>query len=140
MDDQARDNTTTASPTAGGGTGESTGEPDASGGGWRSATVGGQWPATVADTIEGVVSAFRLQVIRPLMLVARGLVFGVIIAAIALMMSVLVAVALVRVLTVYLFNGRVWASYLLLGVVFSASGIVAWTRRHSPAEDSAEAA
>ncbi|HYA69274.1 MAG TPA: hypothetical protein VED63_11120 [Acidimicrobiales bacterium] len=108
--------------------------------GWHSATVGGQWPATVADTIEGVVSAFRLQVIRPLMLVARGLVFGIIVATMALVMSVLVAVALVRVLTVYLFDGRVWASYLLLGVVFSASGTVAWTKRHSPGEDSAEAA
>jgi hypothetical protein len=49
-------------------------------------------------------------------------------------------VAPVRVLTVYTFNGRVWASYLLLGVLFCAGGIVAWTRRHSAAEDSAEAA
>jgi hypothetical protein len=139
MNDQARGET----PTSGGGgaTGGTSG-PDGTGpgGGWRSATVGGQWPTQVADTIEGVVSAFRLQVIRPLMLVARGLVFGIVVGTMALIVSVLLSVALVRVLTVYVFGGRVWASYLLLGFLFSLAGVVAWSQRHSDAEESAEAA
>jgi len=137
MDDE---DPTTQPPMAGAGTGVGAPETAGAAATWPSAAVGGQWPATVADTIEGVVSAFRLQVIRPLMLAARGLVFGVIIATLTLVLSVLLAVALVRILTVYLFDGRVWASYLLLGTVFAASGTVAWVKRRSPAEDSAEAA
>jgi len=117
-------------PAAGSGTGQ----------GWRDATVGGQWPAQVADTIDGVVTAFRVQVIRPLMLVARGLVFGVIVGTMALVVSLLLTIALVRVLTVYVFDGRVWASYLLLGFLFVVAGIVAWSQRRSEAEESAEAA
>lgn len=138
MDGQTPDDTAPAS--AGAASGTSREDAPGVGGAWYSATVGGQWPTTVADTIEGVVSAFRLQVIRPLMLAARGLVFGIIVATMVLVVSVLVTVALVRVLTVYLFDGRVWASYLLLGALFTAAGVVAWTRRHSPGEDSAEAA
>jgi hypothetical protein len=108
--------------------------------GWRSATIGGQWPGQVADTIEGVVGAFRVQVIRPLMLVARGLVFGVIVGAMALVVAVLLVIGLVRIMTVYLFGGRVWASYLLLGIIFVTGGYVVWSRRHSEAENAAEAA
>ena len=106
---------------------------------WR-VVSGGQWPAQVADTIEGVVTAFRTQVVRPLMLVARGLVFGVIVGTMAAVVSVLLAVALVRLMTVYLFGGRVWASYLLLGTLFVVGGLVVWSLRHSTAEDAAEAA
>jgi hypothetical protein len=126
MDDQANEGTRTT-----------TGADEGSG--WRMA-AGSQWPAQIADTVEGVVTAFRLQVIRPLMLVARGLVFGIIVGTMALVVSVLVSIALVRVLTVYVFDGRVWASYLLLGFLFSFGGLVAWGQRHSDAEESAEAA
>jgi hypothetical protein len=126
MDDQASEGTGRTGGTDGGA-------------GWRLAS-GSEWPAHIADTVEGVVSAFRLQVIRPLMLVARGLVFGIIVGTMALVLSVLVSIALVRVLTVYVFDGRVWASYLLLGFLFSLGGLVAWGQRHSEAEESAEAA
>jgi hypothetical protein len=122
---------------AAGGDGASSARPAA---GWRSPTFGGEWPGHVADTIEGVVGTFRVQVIRPLMLVARGLVFGVIVGTMALVVAVLLVIGLVRIMTVYLFGGRVWASYLLLGIIFVTSGFVVWSRRHSEAEDAAEAA
>jgi hypothetical protein len=47
----------------------------------------------------------------------------------ALVLGVLAIIALIRLLTVYVFDGRVWASYLLLGVLFMGAGAVAWTRR-----------
>ena len=126
--------------TGGGTTATSGGAGGASGGtGWTSVSTG-QWPAQVADTIEGVVTTFRTQVIRPLMLVARGLVFGIIVGAMALVIGVLLSVALVRFMTVYFFGGRVWASYLLLGTLFAVGGIAVWTQRHSAGEESAEAA
>jgi len=40
--------------------------------------------------------------------------------------------AVLRLLDVYAFPGRVWASYLLLGVVFSLAGLLVWTRRTGP--------
>jgi len=132
MDDQGSA-PTGAGTRAGGG-------PGADGGTGLTSMATSQWPAQVADAVEGVVTTFRTQVIRPLMLVARGLVFGIIVGTMALVVSVLLVVSLVRLLTVYLFGGRVWASYLLLGVLFVGGGFAAWTQRHSPAEDAAEAA
>ena len=92
-------------------------------------TTSGEWQAKVADTIEGVVTGVHDRAIRPLMLVARGLVFGIIIAAMALVLSVLGAVALVRILDVYAFGGRVWASDALVGGLFAAVGAAAWSLR-----------
>jgi hypothetical protein len=89
----------------------------------------GDWPAKVADTVDDVVAGVHDRVIRPLMLVARGLVFGIIIGAMALVLSVLGAVALVRVLDNYAFGHRVWASDALVGGVLAALGAAAWTRR-----------
>ena len=88
-----------------------------------------EWPAKVADTIEDVVGSVHDRVVRPLTLVARGLVFGIIIAVMALVLSVLVVIALIRLLDVYAFGGRVWASDALLGALLVAAGAYAWTKR-----------
>lgn len=88
-----------------------------------------EWPAKVADTIEDVVEAVQDRVVRPLILAARGIVFGIIIAVMALLLSVVVAIALVRLLDVYVFGGRVWASDALLGAILVLGGGFAWTKR-----------
>ena len=88
-----------------------------------------EWPAKVADTIEDVVESVQDRVVRPLILAARGLVFGIIIATMALVLSVVMAIALVRLLDVYAFGGRVWASDALLGVILVLGGGYAWTKR-----------
>jgi hypothetical protein len=88
-----------------------------------------EWPAKVADTIEDVVEAVQDRVIRPLVLVSRGIVFGIIIAVMALVLSVVVAIAVVRLLDVYAFGGRVWASDALLGAILVVGGAFAWTKR-----------
>jgi FtsH-binding integral membrane protein len=61
--------------------------------------------------------------------VARVVVFGIIIFAAAVTTVVLVSIALIRVLTVYAFDGRVWLSDLVVGVVFVVLGILAWSQR-----------
>jgi hypothetical protein len=123
MDDQgdgsAAGNTTT--PAAPSTTGRALGSPNG--------TAPTEWPARVADTIEEVVAAAHDNVVRPLMLAARGVVFGIIIATMALIVSVLLAVALIRVLTVYVFGGRVWASYALVGILMLGVGAFAWSKR-----------
>jgi hypothetical protein len=87
------------------------------------------WPAKVADTIEDVVEAVQDRVVRPLILVARGIVFGIIIAVMALVLSVVVAIAVVRLLDVYAFGGRVWASDAVLGGLLVIGGAFAWSKR-----------
>jgi len=88
-----------------------------------------EWPAKVADTIEDVLEGVQDRVVRPLILAARGLVFGIIIATMALVLSVVMAIALVRLLDVYAFGGRVWASDALLGAILVLGGGYAWTKR-----------
>ncbi|HEY5026178.1 MAG TPA: hypothetical protein VII76_14480 [Acidimicrobiales bacterium] len=87
------------------------------------------WPAKVADTIEDVVEAVQDRVVRPLILVARGLVFGIIVAVMALVVSVVMAIAVVRLLDVYAFGGRVWASDAVLGGLLVIGGAFAWSKR-----------
>jgi hypothetical protein len=90
-----------------------------------------EWPAKVADTIEDVVGAVHDRVVRPLTVVARGIVFGIIIAVMAIALSILAAIAVVRLLDVYAFGGRVWASDALLGAILVLAGALAWTRRRA---------
>ena len=89
----------------------------------------GDWPARGADLVETLVSLLRDKTVRPLTLVARAIVFGIIVFAAAVTTVTLGSIALVRLLTVYAFGGRVWASDFLIGAVFVAIGIVAWTLR-----------
>jgi hypothetical protein len=93
--------------------------------------AGAQWQARVVDTIEDVVSGVHDRVIRPLLLVARAVVFGIIVATMALVMGILFSVAVVRLLDVYAFRGRVWASDATVGGLLTVGGVVLWTLRRS---------
>lgn len=87
------------------------------------------WEAHVADTIESTVTAVHDRVIRPLILAARGIVFGIIVGSMALVLCVLLTVALVRLIDVYAFGHRAWAAEALVGAVMAAVGIAAWSMR-----------
>ena len=94
--------------------------------------AGAQWQARVIDTVEDTVTAVHDRVIRPLLLAARAVVYGIIVASMALVMSILISIALVRLLDVYAFRGRVWASDALVGGLLTVLGLVVWTKRRSP--------
>jgi hypothetical protein len=64
---------------------------------------------------------------------ARAVVFGVLIATLAIAVIVWGSVGLVRFFDVYFWPGEVWASYLLLGGLFTVGGMVAWYYAHSQA-------
>ncbi|MHB1711671.1 MAG: hypothetical protein ACYCV7_09745 [Acidimicrobiales bacterium] len=87
------------------------------------------WPARAADLVETVVGLLRDKTIRPLTLAARAAVFGIIVLAAAAVTMVFISISLVRLLTVYAFDGRVWASDLLIGSVFVLVGLTMWTHR-----------
>jgi hypothetical protein len=99
---------------------------DASGG---RGDAGAQWQVRVVDVVEDTVTAVHDRVVRPLLLIARAIVFGIIVATMALVVGILFSIAVVRVLDVYAFRNRVWASDALVGGLLTVAGILAWTKR-----------
>lgn len=93
------------------------------------AAGGADWPAKAADFVDDAVAAIHDRVIRPLLLAARIAVFGILIAAMTLILSVLLAIAVVRLLDSYAFGHRVWASEALVGGVITLVGLAAWSQR-----------
>lgn len=96
-----------------------------------SGLAAGDWPARAADTVEAVVDGIYDKVIRPLALVARGIVFGMLVATMALVLAVLLAIAAVRLIDSYAFGHRVWASEALVGGIIALLGLLAWSMRRS---------
>jgi hypothetical protein len=81
------------------------------------------------DTIDSVVGVVHDKAIRPAIVAARALVFGVIIGTAALAVVVLLSIGFIRLTTDYLFHYRVWVSYLALGGIFCLGGIFAYSKR-----------
>ena len=88
--------------------------------------TGPRRPPTRSDL---VVDTIHDKALRPIILGARAVVFGLLVAVLGLTVVTLVSVGLLRLLDVYVFPGRVWASYAVLGLVFSAAGLWAWSQR-----------
>ncbi len=95
--------------------------------------AGSEWPSKVAQTVEDVVGAVQDRAIRPIILAARAVVFGIVVASMALVLCVLLAIALIRLLDVYAFGHRVWPADALVGALMVVAGALAWTKR-SPAQ------
>jgi hypothetical protein len=93
------------------------------------ASTSEQWAAKATDTVDLVVDAVHDRVVRPALLVGRGIVFGIIIAFIGVVVLILLPVALIRLLDVYVFPGRVWASYAVVATLWLGAGFGLWTQR-----------
>jgi len=91
--------------------------------------LGADWPATAADMVEMAVDTVFDRVVRPALVAVRAVVFGLLIATMGLVLLVAVAIAFVRLLDVYAFDGRVWASDALVGALLTAGGLFAWSQR-----------
>lgn len=87
------------------------------------------WPEKAVGAVDLVVDTIHDKALRPILLAARAVVFGLLAAVLALVVLVLLSVGLVRLLDVYAFNGRVWISYAVIGGVFCLGGLLAWTKR-----------
>lgn len=94
------------------------------------------WPAQAAATLESLVSGLADKTVRPLSLAARILVFTAVVVAMAQVAIVLGAIALLRLLDVYAFPGRVWASYTVVGGIFTLAGWLIWARRRPASQTS----
>ena len=90
-----------------------------------------EWPDKAVGLIDLVVDTINDRIIRPIILVGRSIVFGLLIAVLVIVVAVAVGVAILRLLDVYAFSGHVWASYTVLGIVTCAVGLYAWSKRGS---------
>lgn len=88
-----------------------------------------EWPAKVAQGVEDVVASVHDRLVRPVLIAARAVVYGVLIAAMAFVLIVLFTIALIRVLDVYAFGHRVWPAYALVGALLVLGGAFAWAKR-----------
>lgn len=88
-----------------------------------------EWPATVAQGVDDIVSAVHDKAIRPILLAVRYVVYGILIMTMALLLMLFASIALIRVLDNYAFGHRVWASYALVGAILAGGGLFAWTKR-----------
>ena len=86
-------------------------------------------PVRGADLVDTLVTLLRDKTVRPATLATRAIVFGIIVFAASVVILVLVSIAVIRLLTVYVFDGRVWLSQLVVGAVFVVAGLVAWSQR-----------
>jgi uncharacterized protein YacL len=82
------------------------------------------------DAVDTVVATVNDKAVRPAVVAARGVVFGVVIAVIGIATLVLFCVGFIRVTT--LAGHRIWASYIVLGLLFSLIGAVLYARRGLP--------
>ncbi len=87
------------------------------------------WPVKAVDLVDLVVDTVRDRVIRPIILVGRTIVFGLLIAAVVIVIATVLSVSALRLLDVYVFGDHVWASYALLGALFSIVGFFVWSKR-----------
>jgi hypothetical protein len=90
--------------------------------------TGSDWTVQAADTIESVVVAVRSKTTDPLVGISRWIVYGTLAAIVGLVAATVAIIGLVRVLDVIL-PGQVWVVYVILGGIFTTTGLVLWSRR-----------
>ena len=87
------------------------------------------WTEQAAEAVESVVLTIREKTTTPLTTAARGVVYGIVIAVLGVTALILLAIVLIRVLTVYLPPNKVWVSDLIVGGIFTLAGLFAWSKR-----------
>ena len=111
--------------------------PDPSAAASASSNGASDWPVQAADTIERVVGSVRDKTTGPAITIARWVVYGTFALVVGSVVAVLVAIAAVRALDSYLPESvfgdeHIWAAHLLVGLVFTIVGMLAWSRRTAP--------
>lgn len=93
-------------------------------------------PERVPDSIDKAfglldhaLDVFHDKVLRPIFLAGRTIAFGFILVNVGAAVFTLFLVGLIRLLNIYAFAGREWITYLSLGAVLVAGGLVVWRRR-----------
>ena len=92
--------------------------------------IGDALSARALDTIDTVVATVNDRAVRPAIVAARSVVFGIIIAVVGITVVIMFCIGFIRLTTIA--GHRIWASYIVLGLIFSAVGAVLYARRGLP--------
>ena len=92
--------------------------------------IGDALSARALDTIDTVVATVNDRAVRPAIVAARSIVFGIVIAVIGITVVIMFCIGFIRLTTIA--GHRIWASYIVLGLIFSAVGAVLYARRGLP--------
>ena len=86
------------------------------------------WASSLVDRFINIVEQVRNVTTRPVITLARALVFGVVMVCCLLAALVLTGIGLFRLLNVAL-PGDSWSAHLVLGTICCALGTALWSRR-----------
>jgi uncharacterized membrane protein YdbT with pleckstrin-like domain len=81
-----------------------------------------------AGLVTDLAEALQDRAIKPLFFITRVVVYGLIALALAVAAGVLAVDVAVKLLDAYVFAGRVWITYLVIGAVVLVVSVVAWRR------------
>lgn len=100
-----------------------------------------EWATRAVDFIDRIVGSIRKYTTQPLIIVARGIVFGLLAGFGIAVALVLVLIGLSRGLqsaldAVFEHEVSVWVSYFILSAIFLVIGIVLMRRRYTPEQES----
>jgi hypothetical protein len=91
------------------------------------------WTDDVAERIDSYVGMVRDKTTVPATTIARGLVYGLVVAVLAAALLILLLIAGIRLLDVYLpfhpIGRRVWVVDAAGAAIFLAAGTFCWRRR-----------
>jgi hypothetical protein len=97
--------------------------------------LSGDWPVQAADTIVKGVDTLRDKTTGPAQKAARALVYGLLAAVLGMMVAILLLIGLIRLIDsivgIFMDEPRIWVTYLILGVAFTAIGAVVFRRRRA---------
>ena len=92
--------------------------------------IGDALSARALETIDTVVAAVNDKAVRPAIVAARAIVFGVIIAVIGITALIVFCIMFIRLTTIA--GHRIWGSYIVLGLLFAGIGAFIYSRRGLP--------
>jgi hypothetical protein len=87
------------------------------------------WATQLTAKVDEVVSVIRDKTVLPVSRIVRYLILALLALGVALLLAVLFSVGIIRVLDTELFHKRVWASYLVVGGIFSLAGLLLSSKR-----------
>lgn len=79
--------------------------------------------------VDHTLDVVHDKVLRPIILAARFVAYGLIIALAAVVLVAVVVIGFVRLLNIYAFHGRDWLSYAVVGALSVVTGMVLWRQR-----------
>jgi hypothetical protein len=79
--------------------------------------------------LDRALDTFHDKVLRPIIVAARIIAFGFIIALAALILVIVLIIGFIRLLNVYAFHGRDWLSYVSVGALSYVAGLIIWRQR-----------